>query len=188
MVEGISQLVNSSDLQESIRTLNKTMNGLQRIVNNSEQHLLPAVSDIALTAREAQKVMKNLNVLVQNVQTLASNAESLVRESHGLIKNTSGLVTNTNKFVTNIDGEMDRLVRSFIKTSESAGATLKQTEKTLTAVESIASEDSPMRYELLTTLSELSDAARSIRLMAEYLERHPDALIYGKSGMRGGRR
>ena len=30
------------------------------------------------------------------------------------------------------------------------------------------------------TLRELSAAARSIHLMADYLERHPDALIYGK--------
>jgi len=29
-------------------------------------------------------------------------------------------------------------------------------------------------------LKELGDAARSLRVLLEYLERHPDALIFGK--------
>jgi paraquat-inducible protein B len=29
-------------------------------------------------------------------------------------------------------------------------------------------------------MEELSDAARAIRLLVDYLERHPDSIIYGK--------
>ena len=36
-------------------------------------------------------------------------------------------------------------------------------------------------YDLTTALEELSEAARSIRVLTAYLERHPDALIMGKS-------
>jgi paraquat-inducible protein B len=32
-------------------------------------------------------------------------------------------------------------------------------------------------------LKELTGAARSIRVFADYLERHPDALIRGKTGV-----
>jgi paraquat-inducible protein B len=39
-----------------------------------------------------------------------------------------------------------------------------------------------MRYELQKMLGELTAAARSIRLLAEYLERNPDALVRGKPG------
>jgi len=31
-------------------------------------------------------------------------------------------------------------------------------------------------------MKELKNAARSIRVLAEYLERHPEALIHGKGG------
>ena len=34
--------------------------------------------------------------------------------------------------------------------------------------------------DLLRTLTELKDAARSIRVLADYLERHPEALLKGK--------
>ena len=46
----------------------------------------------------------------------------------------------------------------------------------------MAAEDSPVRYELETMLNELSAAARSIRIFAEYLERHPEAILTGKRG------
>ena len=36
--------------------------------------------------------------------------------------------------------------------------------------------------EVTSTLQELSDAARSLRIMADYLERHPEALLSGKKG------
>jgi paraquat-inducible protein B len=35
-------------------------------------------------------------------------------------------------------------------------------------------------YQLDYTLKEISTMARSIRSLADYLERHPDALLYGK--------
>jgi paraquat-inducible protein B len=33
---------------------------------------------------------------------------------------------------------------------------------------------------MLRTLTELKDAARSIRVLADYLERHPESLLRGK--------
>jgi paraquat-inducible protein B len=49
---------------------------------------------------------------------------------------------------------------------------------------SIAAEDSPVRTDLARTLAELADAARSVRILADYLQQHPDALVYGKGGRR----
>ena len=57
---------------------------------------------------------------------------------------------------------------------------LVQARQTLKAVEGTAGKDSPVVYNLTSTLKELSAAARSIRVWANYLERHPEALIRGK--------
>ncbi len=64
---------------------------------------------------------------------------------------------------------------------EAAKGAASQAEATLDAFENIASDDSPIGRELLRTLNELAGAARAIRLMAEYLERHPEALLKGKN-------
>jgi len=59
-----------------------------------------------------------------------------------------------------------------------------QLNKTLAQTETLAaglSEDSDAYQELLKTMRELSGASRSLRQMAEYLERHPEALLKGKT-------
>ncbi len=58
---------------------------------------------------------------------------------------------------------------------------VQRAESTLGVIEQSVSENGPMGREILKTLEELSAAARSIRIMAEYLERHPEALIKGKA-------
>lgn len=57
---------------------------------------------------------------------------------------------------------------------------LAQTRKTLAQVEKLLNSESPVNRETLRALDELSGAARSLRSLTDYLERNPDALIYGK--------
>jgi paraquat-inducible protein B len=67
------------------------------------------------------------------------------------------------------------------------GVTKQLDAETLPALTAVAddanallSPTSTVSTELRQLLIELRDAARSIRLMADYLEQHPEALIRGK--------
>ncbi len=60
-------------------------------------------------------------------------------------------------------------------------ATLEQARKTLSAAEATLSSDSPLQGDLRETLNEVRRAAESTRNLTDYLERHPDSLIRGKS-------
>ncbi len=62
-------------------------------------------------------------------------------------------------------------------------AALHQARATLKAAEGVVSQDSALYVELRRLLRELSAAARSIRGMADYLERHPEALLKGKGNL-----
>ena len=46
-------------------------------------------------------------------------------------------------------------------------------------------ETSQVRYDAVEMMKELRGAARSLRVLTDYLERHPEALIQGKSGGSG---
>ncbi|MCB1830037.1 MAG: MCE family protein [Gammaproteobacteria bacterium] len=59
-------------------------------------------------------------------------------------------------------------------------ATLQEAQTTLKQVGGVVSENSTLYAELNRMVRELSSAARSIRDMADYLERHPEALLKGK--------
>ena len=62
---------------------------------------------------------------------------------------------------------------------EIAGA-MKDVRKSLTAVERTLAEDAPLQHDLRATLQELARAAASLRVLTDYLERHPEAILRGK--------
>ena len=59
-------------------------------------------------------------------------------------------------------------------------ATLDQARITLASADNLVAADSAIYLELKRMLREFSAAARSVRGLADYLERHPEALIKGK--------
>ena len=60
--------------------------------------------------------------------------------------------------------------------------TLVTTRKTMNSADDLIRPNSELRADLGTTLNEVSRAARGLRVLADYLERHPEALLRGKSG------
>jgi paraquat-inducible protein B len=67
-------------------------------------------------------------------------------------------------------------------TLETARATLGQAERTLAQAGAMVGPDSPFNTELRRALVELTDAARSIGLAADQIERQPNSLIFGRQG------
>jgi paraquat-inducible protein B len=64
----------------------------------------------------------------------------------------------------------------------SARGTLVSARGTLENTDNLTGPNSVQIQQLGNTLQEVSRAARSVRVLADYLERHPEALIRGKKG------
>jgi len=60
--------------------------------------------------------------------------------------------------------------------------TLSSARGALDSAGKLVAPSSPLATELTTTLQEVTRAARAIRVLGDYLERHPEALLRGKSG------
>jgi paraquat-inducible protein B len=65
-------------------------------------------------------------------------------------------------------------------TAPELNAVLKQAQLSLATSKAVLESDSPLQYRMKETLEELSDAARSLRVLVEYLENHPESIITGK--------
>jgi paraquat-inducible protein B len=63
-----------------------------------------------------------------------------------------------------------------------ARGTLVSAQGTLDNTNNLTQPNSAQVQQLGSTLQEVSRAARSVRVLADYLERHPEALIRGKTG------
>jgi paraquat-inducible protein B len=61
---------------------------------------------------------------------------------------------------------------------------LQRADTAITEIEGLFSKRSTTRNRVNDTLQELAAAARSIRIWSDYLERNPEALIWGKGGYR----
>jgi paraquat-inducible protein B len=155
-VAGLEKLINSQEVSESFRILNETIMETQTLIQNTDNRMSTLASGLEETVRDAQKLVRRVDA---QVVPLTSNINKTLGDAQHVLGN--------------VDSQITLLVESITITAEKAG-------ETLATAETLLKKDSPVVYQMTKTLKELSDAARSIRLWAEYLERHPEALLRGK--------
>ncbi|MCP4407896.1 MAG: hypothetical protein GY807_09075, partial [Gammaproteobacteria bacterium] len=93
----------------------------------------------------------------------------------GTLENFNMLMLSTTSLVSTLERKAPGLFRDMDET-------LQAVDNTLSTFEASASEDGEISNQLQHTMKEIAAAARSIRLLVEYLERHPEAMLQGKSG------
>jgi paraquat-inducible protein B len=72
-----------------------------------------------------------------------------------------------------MEPQIEPLIKSLRQAAEAAQSTLEQASNVL-------GSNAAQTPDLPRLMQELTDAARSIRTLADYLDRHPEALIRGK--------
>ncbi|MFQ5684360.1 MAG: MlaD family protein [Candidatus Binatia bacterium] len=171
-VKKIMARLEKINFEPFMKSASTTVEGLNRLVNSPE--LKEAIRSLNTTMTDLQKLVKNLDA---QIAPLATSMKNTSDAAHGAL-------TNVQQAVRNIDDRVEALASSLQETSKSVRATMAQAKKSLSTVDSVIKDDSPVSQALANALRELSTAARSIRVLADYLERHPNALLYGKTETR----
>jgi paraquat-inducible protein B len=81
-----------------------------------------------------------------------------------------------------IEDSVASLLKNLDKTVVDARGTLTNADRLLDNAGTLLAPDSVLNSELNNLLMQGGGAARSLRVLADYLERHPEALIHGKTG------
>lgn len=146
--------------------------GIEQLKKRIEELPLAEIAD------RLNETLAGMNKLL-NSRDLHASIGSL----NQLLKNTDALVTNLNTEVGHLDAEQ---IASGIKETLSASrGTLNETRKAVENINVIAAQNANLGYEIGGTLEQINDLSRSIRVLADYLERHPETLLRGKSPARG---
>jgi len=124
------------------------------------------------------------------IPSVPADLEAITRSVNQVLDKIAGapideLVTDLRRTVQSFDGmsaEMAPLARSLRQAANAATKTLATADGTLRSVDSLAGRNSQLRRDTSVLMGELTSAARSIRTLASYLERHPESLLRGKSG------
>jgi paraquat-inducible protein B len=123
-----------------------------------------------------ESIGQNLNQTLAGVNALVNDkqlAES-VTELRTTLASTQTLVNNLNHGMTPV---MQRLP-SIANGLESS---VQRTDRLLASLQSGYGGDSTFNRDVTRVMMQLSDAARSIRVLADLLARHPEALIRGRT-------
>ena len=144
--------------------------------------------DLESVGSELNSLVSDIRQLVQSMDTemksLAGNLNDAVAESRGLIVDMHGEIkplaeksnetmSEISNMVKTMDGKVEPLAQAMTDALEAATAASR-------GVNDLVGEASPTRDNLDSALEELASAARSLRILAEYLEQYPDALLKGK--------
>lgn len=89
--------------------------------------------------------------------------------------------TQLESLIVRIEGEVDPLSSSLQQTSAEANDTLVKLRDTLREVDAMVKAGSPLRYQVTEALSEITRAARSVRVLADALEQAPQSVLTGRS-------
>lgn len=89
-------------------------------------------------------------------------------------------LTNASALLKKVDNRVDPLADNAAKTLESAQKTLADLSLGIRSINGMLESDAPLRNELTLTLEQLSNAARSISALAEFLESHPNSILTGR--------
>jgi paraquat-inducible protein B len=157
VLTGVDRFVKSPELQESVSSLNRAARDIGALARRLDAQVEPVASDFRKTLGEADK-------------TLVSAREALEQAEKTLA------------FDEGIPGEV---AASVLKTLSAATTALEESRKALVEVQGITSQSAYLGYEAGSTLEEMKSLSRSMRSLTDYLERHPESLIRGKSPDKG---
>ena len=150
-------------LEETLKKITSAVSTFEEILKSPD---IPAILHSAnLTLADARKLINDVD---SRVAPLADNANNTIKDARSLIGN--------------MDAKLETLASKIAEGLEASHKAMDQARETLEALQSRLGKDSPLLNQLDNTLREFSEMARSIRSLANYLSRHPEALIRGKSG------
>jgi len=122
---------------------------------------------------EIPTVPSSLQGMIANVNRILNKVEQ--SDLEGTLTNLNALMVSTSSLVSALEREAPGLFKDL-------DVTLQAANDTLAELQASASADGEIGNQLQDALQEIGAAARSIRVMAEYLQRHPEAMLKGKSG------
>lgn len=132
---------------------------------------------------DAEEVSFDAKKVPMEVPTVAGSFDKLQQQISSIVTklDTVPLVDVSNDLRASLQSVTKLLTRLDAEVAPQASATLKSARGSLSKLDKLLAQDSPMNGNIEQALRELSQAAKSLRTLADYLQTHPTALIRGRA-------
>jgi paraquat-inducible protein B len=180
-LERVADAVAKLPLDEIARAAATTLQETTRLLRSPE--IAGVLKNTETLVKDTRTLVGRIDALAGSVATqvdpLASEARAMLRSADAALADVPRLVADIRGVVAKVDGQVDPLLASLRRSSDVAQSALEQARVTLGGVDGVLTQESAIGYELVQALRELRETARSLRSLADYLERVPDSLVYG---------
>jgi len=160
ILDNLDKVIADPEIKEMVSNLNAASKKLDQVLEDADKLVLDANSEVKdLT----DNLNNQVNKLSDSMQTTMGDARKLLKDVDSQVKPVSSKIQTA-------------LV--------SARVALDKANNTLSTVNGFVGERSDTRHKLNRALDEIGAAAKSLKSLMDYLERHPEALLQGKGGSR----
>ena len=146
---------------EMVKSVNNSLKAIEALVTSEE--LPKSLHYFKQTMKDMRDFVRHVD---QKIDPLAADLGQALKDAQTLLRN--------------VDSHVDPLAVSMKNTAAAARPAVNEVERAFANIAALTDKGSEERKQLDRTLKEFQAAARSIKVWAEYLERHPEALIRGK--------
>jgi paraquat-inducible protein B len=172
-LEQLTKRLEELPLREIADRLNETLAGITGLVNSR---------DLQASIGSLNQLLKDTDVLVKTLNTEIGPLVSQIKGTADASRTAFAQAEKTLRFDEGVPGQVASSIK---ETLSAAQDTLKQTHTAVKNVNAVALQNANVGYEINRTLEQIAELSRSIRVLADYLERHPEALLRGKSPAKG---
>jgi paraquat-inducible protein B len=185
----------SSDLRDAVNTWMKALvaHGLRAQVASISYLTGQKLLALDMTPDAPPAHIRQVGQVLEFPTTSSGDLTEILQSVRGVLQNldraTSGpqlghalqsldsTLTRLDDITREVEPDIKTLVKSLRDTSDAA-------QSTLSAVQAMMGNttNNPANTDLPKLMRELAEAARSVRVLADYLDRHPESLLRGRKG------
>ncbi len=147
------------DFRKLMTDITETADGLDKLVRSPE----------------LEKSLEGFARLLNSEDTQALAAS--IRKS---LANVDATMASARLLFSKVDDGINPVVEELLAALEEVGQASRTAQETLASIRDDLSGQSDTYFRIAGALQEVENAARSFRVLADYLERHPEALLRGK--------
>ena len=133
-----------------------------------------------ISALPIEQLIGSLNQVVQGLDQIV-NSPDLQRAA----ADAGPALNDLRQIIAKLEAGTTPLLGNVNSAAQAATTTLRDAQAAIASIQRTIGSGSALTTNAENLMQELTRAARSIRVFADYLERHPEALIRGKSGGAG---
>lgn len=186
-MEALAKTLDGVDFQSIVDSIRKAAQGIEKLATAPGLHAAVGSINDTLTAyhRLADHLDHQVGVLADDVRLTLADARHLMKTTDSRVSPALDGITDTAADLKMAVGRLDARIGPMVDRVEETLAAIRsafeKTDAVVSNLGQLTDADAPLVYNISETLDEIRRAADALGVLADYLSRHPEALIKGKT-------